>query len=70
MSFLETILTQCNVNPNGLIKNQLDYVTMQLMDRLGDNNKATKDKAEQLSLMLSTHDLGGTGFMINHIVKA
>jgi hypothetical protein len=40
------------------------------MDRIGDNNKSVKENAEHLAMVLSTHPIGGTGFIINHITKA
>jgi len=37
---LENLLNQTTgINSNGLIKSNLDFMTMNLMDRLGDNNK-------------------------------
>ncbi len=40
------------------------------MDRLGDNNKNVKAKAEQIAMALANHDLGGPSFIIAHILKA
>ena len=59
-----------NVNAHGLVKSNLDFMTMNLMDRLGDNNKQIQQKAEQLCLNLVNNPIGGVSFMIGHIAKA
>ena len=35
------------------LKQNLDFVTMEVMDRIGDNNKAIKSKADQIAFLLS-----------------
>lgn len=58
------------ISPTGLVKSNLDFMTMNLMDRLGDNNKQIQTKSEQLCLQLVNHSIGGVPFMIGHIAKA
>ena len=40
------------------------------MDRIGDNNKAIKSKADHIAFILSQHELGGNPYMIAHITRA
>ncbi len=56
---------------DSLLKSNLDFATMGIMDRLGDNNKAVKEKAEAIAMgLIANQEIAGPGFIIGHIVRA
>ena len=61
MSAFENLIQNCSgVDPNSHhLKTNLDLVMIEIMERIGDNNKAVKDKASDICKTILNSEYGG-----------
>ena len=65
---LENLLNQVQgVSNSQVLSANIDFLGMQIMDKIGNNSKGIKDKTTDIARMLFSHPLAGPQFLVKHL---